>query len=201
MSHEQVFVIPALLFREWPQLEMCKVFLYYQIATGYHAQRAVVTVLGAQTEWHDRWVENSVTNVFKSFFAQSHRFPVREHTAPNLHLNFRPSFALWICWNIRRHWESPTNAIGPMHSTIDHWSALWWAPIARHRGSLRMPTNGYNHQHQSNAREWILWVSPSHRRQTQCSPTLPLCRMTMIHTHYSRPSHRHFQMPTSMSRL
>eukprot|EP01083_Nonionella_stella_P068147 180737_1 len=41
MTQEGFFSNPALLFKEWPQIESWRVFLYYQIATGYHAHRAL----------------------------------------------------------------------------------------------------------------------------------------------------------------
>jgi len=41
MSNEPFFSDPSLLFKEWPQIESWRVFLYYQLACGYHAHRAV----------------------------------------------------------------------------------------------------------------------------------------------------------------
>eukprot|EP01083_Nonionella_stella_P201584 737363_1 len=41
MSQEPFWRNPKLLFKQWPQIESWRVFLYYQIATGYHAHRAV----------------------------------------------------------------------------------------------------------------------------------------------------------------
>merc|ERR1719295_534913 len=41
MNNEPFFSDPSLLFKEWPQIESWRVFLYYQLACGYHAHRAV----------------------------------------------------------------------------------------------------------------------------------------------------------------
>ena len=41
MTKEDFFSNPSLLFKAWPQIESWRVYLYYQIAVGYHTHRAV----------------------------------------------------------------------------------------------------------------------------------------------------------------
>merc|ERR1719203_1387449 len=41
MGHEPFFGDPSLNYKEWPQIESWRVFLYYQIAVGYHVHRAI----------------------------------------------------------------------------------------------------------------------------------------------------------------